>query len=213
MYFDLDAIEPRDTYKLLTGVVVPRPIAWVVTQDENGHVNAAPFSFFNALSGTPPIVGLGVGERSDTPKDTARNIAQTGEFVINLVSEPLAAQMVVTAIDFPANVDELAQAGLTTAPSTRVKPPRILQSPVALECKLWQIIPVEGAQQIILGRVLAIHLADEAVTDAGRHHVDARKLDLVGRMHGAGFYCRTTDSFNLPRITREAWEAAQQEDD
>jgi flavin reductase (DIM6/NTAB) family NADH-FMN oxidoreductase RutF len=209
MYFDFDAIPARDTYKLLTGVVVPRPIAWVITQSLDGVVNAAPFSFFNALSGTPPIVGLGVGERTDTPKDTARNIADTGEFVINLVSESLAAQMNITAIDFAPGIDELQQAGLETVPSQKVKPPRILQSPVALECTLWKIIPVEGAQQIILGRVQALHIVDEAVLDPVRRHIDANRLGLVGRMHGTGWYSRTDTSFQMPRLTQEQWQESK----
>jgi len=139
MLFDFDAIPAQERYKILTSTIVPRPIAWVVSQDLEGRLNAAPFSFFNALVGDPPVVGIGVGGRrpEDAPgtwKDTGANIRATGQFVVNLVPFAAAAAMNVTAIEFPHDIDELAQAGLSTLPSAKVKPPRIAESPVALEC-------------------------------------------------------------------------------
>src|SRR5690349_17156677 len=126
MIFDMDQVSARDRYKLLTGVVVPRPIALVTTLDSAGGINAAPFSFFNAMGADPPLVVLGVGNRSrEEPKDTAKNIRAGRDFVVNLVSEEIAERMNITAVDFPHGTDELAAAGLTAAPSHRVKPPRV----------------------------------------------------------------------------------------
>lgn len=203
MLFDLTTLDASLGYRLLVSTITPRPIAWVVSQDEGGGLNAAPFSFFNAFSSDPPVIGLGVGRRpAGTPKDTRANILATGEFVVNLVSEETAHAMNVTAIDFEPTVDELAEARLTTLPSARVKPPRIAESPVALECALLQSVDLGPAYGLILGRVLAIHVRDSAVIDAARCHVDTPALHLIGRMHGTGWYARTTDLFEMPRLTR-----------
>ncbi len=205
MLFEMDALPAQDRYKLLTSTIVPRPIAWVVSMDLQGHLNAAPFSFFNALVGNPPIVGIGIGGRreGDAPgswKDSGANIRATGQFVVNLVPYDLREQMNITAIEFAASVDELAEAGLSTAPSTKIKPPRIAQSPVALECERFSIVEVDVDRAIVLGRVLAVHVRDDCVLDAARCYIDTPKLDLIGRMHGAGWYSTTRDRFELPRI-------------
>src|SRR5262245_8538068 len=135
MLFDFATLNPSVCYKLLVSTIVPRPIGWVVSQDRDGALNAAPYSFFNALSADPPVVGIGIGSRSSGHgKDTRTNIIETGEFVVNLVSEETAGAMNVTAIEFEPEVDELGEAGLTVCPSLRVKPPRIAESPVAIEC-------------------------------------------------------------------------------
>src|SRR5471030_3078415 len=132
MLFDFADIPGKECYKLLVSTITPRPIAWVVTLNAQGQLNAAPFSFFNAFSGDPPIVGFGVGShRPSTPKDTGANIRDTGQFVVNLVSEDTAPTMNITAIEFDPSVNELDLTKLTTLPSTRVKPPRIAESPVA----------------------------------------------------------------------------------
>jgi len=211
MLFDFDTIAPQDRYKLLISTVVPRPIAWVVSQDAQGRLNAAPFSFFNALVGDPPVVGIGIGGRrpDDAPgtwKDTGANIRATGQFVVNLVPYDAREAMNVTAIEFPHDVDELKQAGLTTLPSAKVAPPRIAESPVALECERLAIVDVATDRAIVLGRVLAVHVRDDCVLDAERCYIDTPKLDLVGRMHGGGWYARTTDRFELPRIPVNAWK-------
>jgi flavin reductase (DIM6/NTAB) family NADH-FMN oxidoreductase RutF len=206
MLFDLTTLKDENAYKLLVSTVVPRPIAWVTTQDIDGTVNAAPFSFFNAVSGKPPVVAIGIGGRAPGDlKDTGGNIRRTGQFVVNLVSNALAEKMNITAIEFGKEVHELEQAGLTTAPSTHVKPPRIAESPVSFECERLVIVEVGVDRGVVLGSVLAIHVRDEFVLDPVRCYVDTPKLDLIGRMHGGGWYARTTDRFELPRIPVEAW--------
>jgi flavin reductase (DIM6/NTAB) family NADH-FMN oxidoreductase RutF len=188
MLFEFDNTPNENIYKLLVSTIVPRPIAWVTTQDIDGTVNAAPFSFFNAVSGNPPVVAIGIGGRGPGDvKDTGGNIRRTGQFVVNLVSNALAEQMNITAIDFEKAVNELAEAGLTTAPSSRVKPPRIAESPVSFECERLVIVEVGVDRAVILG------------------NIDTPKLDLVGRMHGRGWYARTTDRFDMPRIDVADW--------
>jgi flavin reductase (DIM6/NTAB) family NADH-FMN oxidoreductase RutF len=207
MLFDFDALSAQNRYKLLVATVVPRPIAWVVSENEAGQINAAPFSFFNALSGDPPVVGIGIGPRPDgTPKDSAANIRSTGEFVVNLVPDAAAAAMNVTAIEFEPEVSEVGEAGLEMLPSARVRPPRIAASPVALECTLMQIVEFAPSRVLVLGRVVAVHVQDDAVLDARRCYIDTPKLQLIGRMHGAGWYARTSDLFEMPRIAVEEWK-------
>jgi flavin reductase (DIM6/NTAB) family NADH-FMN oxidoreductase RutF len=207
MLFDFDAIAPRDRYKLLVSTVVPRPIAWVVTQDPAGVLNAAPYSFFNVLSGDPPLVVIGIGGREPgDAKDTGANIRYNQQFVVNLVGAENAEAMNVTAIELPPEVDEIAQAGLHTAPSVHVAPPRIAESPVALECERFATIEVGADRVLVLGRVLAMHVRDDAVIDSARCYIDTPKLELIGRMHGSGWYARTTDLFEMPRIAVEAWD-------
>jgi flavin reductase (DIM6/NTAB) family NADH-FMN oxidoreductase RutF len=210
MLFDLDTLSPDNRYKLLTATVVPRPIAWITSLDAAGRLNAAPFSFFNALVGDPPIVGIGIGGRhagreAGRWKDSAANIRARGEFVVNLVPHALREQMNVTAIEFDAEVDEVAEAGLTTLPSAKVAPPRLADSPVALECERFVILEVAVDRTIVLGRVVAMHVRDDAVLDVARCHIDTPKLDLIGRMHGRGWYARTTDRFEMPRIPVADW--------
>jgi len=206
MLFDFSAMKAENIYKLLISTVVPRPIAWVTTKDLDGSLNAAPFSFFNCVSGDPPVVCFGIGGRApgDT-KDTGGNIRRTGEFVVNLVSHGLARHMNVTAIEFGKEVNELAQAGLTTAPSIRVQPPRIAEAPVSMECERLVIVDIGVDRAVILGRVVAMHINDDCILDPVRCHVDTPRLDLIGRMHGGGWYARTTDRFEMPRIPVDQW--------
>jgi flavin reductase (DIM6/NTAB) family NADH-FMN oxidoreductase RutF len=213
MLFDFAELPPRECYKLAVSTVVPRPIAWTVTLDAEGRVNAAPFSFFNVFSDDPVVVGIGVGPRPEgSPKDTADNVRATGQFVVCLVSEEAQAKMNVTAADFAHGVDELGEAGLTPLPSARVRPPRIAESPVALECVTFQLIPI-GGHTLILGQVLAMHVRDDCVLDADKHYIDTPKLGLVGRMHGRGWYTRTGDLFEVPRVTAAEWMAGKAERD
>lgn len=207
MLFDFDKIPHREAYKLCVASIVPRPVAWVVSQDLEGRVNAAPYSFFNVFSDNPVVVAIGCSPRpAGAPKDTLANIEATGQFVVNLVSYPNMAAMNVTAIDFPAGVDELKEAGLTAVPSARVKVPRIAESPVALECEIFQFIPTRS-HTIVLGRVLGVEVRDDCVLDAAKYYLDTPKLDLMGRMHGAGWYARTTDRIEQPRIPLADWDA------
>lgn len=207
MLFDFAKIPHEQAYKLVVASVVPRPVAWVVSQDRAGQVNAAPYSFFNAFSDNPVVVGIGCGRRPPgAVKDTLANIEATGQFVVNLVSATNAEQMNITAIDFPPGVNELAEAGLTTAPSAVVKVPRIAESPVALECEIFQFVPA-GRHTIVMGRVVALHVRDDCVLDPAKFYLDTPKLGLVGRMHGRGWYARTTDRVEIPRISVAEWEA------
>jgi len=206
MLFDFATIAAQDRYKLLVATVGPRPIAWVVSRDRNGLTNAAPFSFFNVVSGEPPLVIIGIGGRKPgDAKDTGNNIRETGQFVVNLVSDANAEAMNVTAIDFAHDVNEIAEAGLTTLPSTKIKPPRIAESPVAFECETHLLLDVGIDRTLILGRVVAIHVHDDCVLNAERCYIDTPKLNLIGRLHGAGWYARTTDRFEMPRIAVADW--------
>jgi flavin reductase (DIM6/NTAB) family NADH-FMN oxidoreductase RutF len=208
MQFDFDRLSTRDRYKLLVSTVLPRPIGFTTTVDRDGVVNAAPFSFFNALAEDPPLLVLGLQAAAGAAKDTARNITETGEFVVNTVSESIAQAMNICAIDFPPEIDELAEAGLTAAPSLKVKPPRVAESPASFECRLWKSIQVGPAGLIVLGEVVAMHIADEFI-DTEKLHVDAVRMQLVGRMHGRGTYARTSDLFEMNRVTYDAWKNAK----
>jgi flavin reductase (DIM6/NTAB) family NADH-FMN oxidoreductase RutF len=207
MLFDFARISASDGYKLLVSTVTPRPIAWVVSQNSAGRLNAAPFSFFNALAGDPPIIGVSMGSHQPGhPKDSRNNIRETRQFVVNLVSEENAESMNVTAIEFDPSVNELLQARLETVPSLYVKTPRIAASPVAMECELMQIVDLGAYNGLVIGRVLAMHIRDEMVIDAAKCYVDTPKLKLIGRMHGAGWYARTSDLFQMARIPVKDWD-------
>jgi len=213
MMFDMSKLDPTDIYKLLVSTVVPRPIAWITVKDVDGTLNAAPFSFFNAMSGNPPVVCFGIGGRGPgDAKDTGNIIRRTGEFVVNLVSDELAEAMNITAIDFDSRIDEFHEAGITAAPSTKVKAPRILEAPVAMECERLVIVDVGIDRSVVLGRVVAMHIKDEFVMDPAKCYIDTPKLNLVGRMHGRGWYTRTTDRFELPRIEVGDWNLRSKTD-
>lgn len=207
MLFDFAAIPPREQYKLLVSTVTPRPIAWVVSQNAAGRLNAAPFSFFNAMSGEPPVIAIGIGSHDPgRPKDTRRNIRDTREFTVNLVSEEAAQAMNITAIEFEPEVCELTEAQLETIPSVHIQPPRVAVSPVNMECSLLQIVDLGPHNSLVLGRVLAMHVRDEFVLDPAKHHINTPNLHLIGRMHGTGWYARTSDLFEMPRIPRPNWK-------
>ena len=217
MLFAIDALTAAQQYKLMVATLVPRPIAWVTTRHPSGGLNCSPFSFFNTFHGEPPVVALGLsarhrdfGKENHGPargqKDTRTNIGITGEFVVNLVSFELRDAMNITAMEFPPDGDELAAAALETAPSVKVLPPRILRSPVSYECSCFQTIEIGGGATLILGRVLAIHVRDDAILDPATCQIDATKLDLVARMHGRGWYARTTALFQLPGLNFDEWQ-------
>lgn len=211
LHFDLSALAPAEVYKLVTGVVVPRPIAWVSTLGEGGHVNLAPYSFFGLMGSDPAVVAFGPGDRADgTPKDTALNIGRGGEFTVNLVSFDLAAVMNATATDFPHGMGEPETLGVALAPGVRVRVPRVAQSPASLECREVETVLI-GRTRVILGEVLGLHLRADAVQDLQRHHVHTAALDLVGRMGGRGTYTRTRDTFTIDRISYATWQEGQQE--
>lgn len=187
-----------DRYKLMTAAITPRPIAWLTTLSAGRVRNAAPYSFFNMMGAEPPLVAVGLMRRADgTYKDSARNMLDTGEFVVNLVSEADALAMNFTCIDAPADFDELAAGQIETLPSQTVAPPRIASAPVSMECRLFQAIEA-GSSTIVLGEVLWFHIAD-ALVDTERLHVDTPALALVARMHGSGWYARSNDLFQMKR--------------
>jgi flavin reductase (DIM6/NTAB) family NADH-FMN oxidoreductase RutF len=212
MQFDLETIPNSDTYKLLVGLVAPRPIALITSMNEQGGLNAAPFSAYNYLCIDPPIVGVGVTNRPAdrfVPKDTARNIRRTGEFVVNVVTEDIAEKMNICATDFPAEMSEVAIAGFTTVPSQKIKVPRLAEAHAALECREYTTMEI-GRSRIILGRVVAIYVEDRFVDPAGPY-IHAEELHSIGRMNGLGNYVRTRDAFmTIPRITYEEWKKNRQ---
>ena len=198
MEFDLSGEHAKHSYKLLAGLVTPRPIAWITTQDENGNVNAAPFSFFNVLGTQPPIVAFSSGQKSPgIPKDTARNIRVTGEFVVNLVDESCMEAMNQTSAELPFGESEIEYAGLSTVPSALVTPPRIAESPVSLECREWSTIEI-GKNRLVIGLVERIHVRD-GIIDPETLLVDPNVFQPIGRMEVPAGYCRTSEHFDMPR--------------
>ncbi|MDN6855926.1 flavin reductase family protein [Pseudomonas sp. CAN2814] len=202
--FDFQQLSAREKYKILIGSVVPRPIALVTTIDAEGRANAAPFSFFNALSADPPILALGVENYSDlSPKDTTLNIRQNQEFTVNIVSDALVEAMNVCAVPFEPGFDELVAAGLTAIPGTRVGCPRIGEAPVALECRRMMALSIGQSREIILGEVLMAHVRDDLI-DPATLYIDQLGLDAIGRMGGHG-YARTREYFDLPTRSLKQW--------
>ncbi len=210
MFFDVATLDGGLCYKLMTSLVVPRPIAWLVTNNGEGGQNAAPFSFFNCFSGNPPVLCIGIGRPAERRKDSLANIERDREFVVNMVSEALAERMNVTATDFPPDWSELSVAGLETVPSEKISVPRIAASPAAFECRLRELIPVGhgSGNMIVLADVVAIHALDEAITNVERCHVDGARLGIIGRMQSPGRYVRTRDTFDMKQLGFEQWQAA-----
>jgi len=198
MEFDFATLAGPDRYKLMAAAITPRPIAWITSQSAAGVRNAAPYSFFGMMGAEPPLLAIGLMRRPDgTYKDSAANIIETGEFVINLVAEHDAEAMNLTCIDAPPGEDEIALAGLEVAVSSLIAPPRIASAPVSMECRLFNRVDA-GLSTIVLGEVLRFHIDDRFI-DPARLHVDTLAMGLVARMHGAGWYTRSTDLFQMQR--------------
>ncbi len=195
---DLEKEFAERAYPLLVSLVTPRPIALVTTMSADGKINAAPFSFFNVLGANPPICAFAPGDRENgTPKDTALNVRAMHEFVVNLVDENIAEAMNQCAASLPFGENELIRAGLTAAPSSIVKPPRILESPASLECVEWGTLQI-GKNRVVIGLIKRLHVRDELFdTEKKRIHTD--KLFLIGRMASPHWYCRTRDRFEMKR--------------
>jgi flavin reductase (DIM6/NTAB) family NADH-FMN oxidoreductase RutF len=194
-----------DNYKLMTNLVVPRPIAWVSTVSPSGVSNLAPFSFFNAVGSDPPYVVISVGNTGDgAPKDTGRNILTSGEFVVNMVNEELFDAMNISAADFPPEMSEFEAAKLASAPSLRVKAPRVADAQVSLECKLFKAEPL-GHYTLFIGEVVMFHVADHLV--GPRMHIN--NFAPLGRLGSPSVYCRTTDRMDIARISYAQWLANQ----
>ncbi|WP_439621403.1 flavin reductase family protein [Gemmata sp.] len=200
MQIDPSTTPVPEVYQYVVGVVTPRPIAWVTTLSPAGVVNLAPFSFFNAFGANPPIVVFSPTLRRDgTKKDTLLNLERLGEFVVHASVASLAEKVNLTSKEVPSSESEVSLAGLTTVPSVKVRPPRIAESPVALECVVKQIVPCGTgpiAANLVVGEVVMMHVADEVLD--GRGGVDPRKLRTVARLGGA-FWCHTSDLFEQQR--------------
>ncbi|MGC2459066.1 MAG: flavin reductase family protein [Gallionellaceae bacterium] len=190
-----------DNYKLLTNLVVPRPIAWVTSQSQSGVINLAPFSFFNAVGSHPlyVIVSIGLNDAGE-PKDTAKNIRASGEFVVNLVTEDLFDAMNISAADFPCEQSELAATHLHPAPSVRIKVPRVAEAQASLECKLFSAQSL-GANTLFIGEVVMFYVADHLIGP----HLHINNFAPIGRLGSPSLYCRTTDRFDVARVTYAQW--------
>ena len=197
MQYDPADLTSRERYKVLTGFVLPRPIAWVTTVGPTGVVNAAPFSFFNVFCEDPPLCMFSVNLAPDGfPKDTLVNIQRTGEFVVNLADEPLAQAMHETSGDFPPEIGEPGFLGLKLAPSSKIAVPRLADAPWAMECRTWKAIDVNSDRQLIIGEGINFHIRDE-LWDSETMRVNMDSYHPVGRMF-ADRYCRTDDRIVFP---------------
>ncbi|KKK39799.1 hypothetical protein WQ57_00425 [Mesobacillus campisalis] len=198
MEFNPAELGEKEVYKLLSGSVVPRPIAWVSTISEAGVLNLAPYSFFTVASRKPPMlcisVGPGVGEREGTEKDTLVNIRSQKEFVINVVNSKLGNPMMKSSENLPADVNEFEAAGLTPIDSAIVSPKRVKEAPIQMECKLEQIIPL-GSDHLIIGQMVHYHIQDQYYL--GNYKVNLEKLDPLGRL--AGSFSEMKELFQLPK--------------
>ncbi|UTR08895.1 flavin reductase family protein [Evansella sp. LMS18] len=195
---DSGKLSKKENYQLLTSAVLPRPIAFVTSLAEDGTLNAAPFSFFNVLSAQPPLLSVSVGRRGDSQKDTARNILEQGEFVVHITDEKNAEAMNETAASLAPDESEAEKAGLTPVESTAVKVPGLKESRIRLECKLEQHLVFEEGDtktDLIIGRVLHYHLADEVLKDG---KIDVHQLSPVARLGGRD-YTKLGEVFSLDR--------------
>lgn len=196
---------PRDVYKLLTGSIVPRPIAWVSTVDGDGNPNLAPFSFFTAVCAKPPTVLFCPGYRytDDGQKDTYHNVKATKEFVVNFVNEATAEAMNITAVEASADVNEFERANLTAVPSNIVNIPRVKESPISFECKLNQVVTINdqlGGGHIVIGTVVYMHFAEGILQDG--NYIDLEAYQPIGRLMGGG-YAHVNDFFTMDRPPSE----------
>jgi flavin reductase (DIM6/NTAB) family NADH-FMN oxidoreductase RutF len=203
MLIDFARLAARERYRWMIATILPRPIAFVSTVSAAGQPNLAPFSFFSGVTSEPPIVTVSIASRrGGVSKDTLRNIEETGELVINLVSEPMAEAMVYCSGDWPPDQNEFELSGLTALPSERVRPPRVEGSPVSMECRLVQTVKVgEPVATIVLAEILLLHVRDDVLSDG---LPDPRKMRPVARL-GGDMYTRLGELLTLPRprISRE----------
>lgn len=201
MQFDMRELPMGARYKIVNGTITPRPIAWITSLSKDGVLNAAPYSFFNAVGVEPPLIVLGLLKEPMTRglKNTASNIIASGEFVVNLVCEDDAEKMNKCSVDAPADVSEIDYAGIVTEPSVVVAPPRIASSPVSFECRKVAALDIGTMQTVIIGEILMAHIADQFVTDPRKVYFDTEAMKLIGRTHGGGWYVRNGDSFQMER--------------
>jgi len=202
--YDLASLNPRDRYKLLISLVIPRPIALVTTIGPTGIVNAAPFSFFNVFSEEPPLVVLGLQERPGGGlKDTSAHIRDRGAFVVNLVDEAIGAQMNQCAVDFPAEVSEIDVAKFSLLPGDKIKIPRIAEAPAALECRHYTTLEVSAQRRLAIGEVLHVHVRKN-LWDAAKMRVDMTQYHPLARLFG-NFYASLGEPFTHVRQSYEEW--------
>jgi flavin reductase (DIM6/NTAB) family NADH-FMN oxidoreductase RutF len=196
MIIDPSTLDATSNYKLLIGSILPRAIGWVSTVSTDGVANLAPISFFTAVGRKPPIVSISLQPRSDgvTLKDTFINIRDTREFVVNMVTLPLAHLMHKSAFEFASDVDEFTAVGLEKAASDLIRPPRVKDAPIALECKLDRIIPMGDVDNVVFGEVVRFHVRDDVYLPGGR--IDTGALQAVGRL--AAEYTLVHNAFTLP---------------
>ena len=201
MKIDPSLLAPKENYALLITAIVPRPIAFVSTVGLDGILNVSPFSFFMGVTTDPPTVAISVGRRKGVMKDTGRNIADTGEFVVNVVDESVGEAMVKASGDWPPEKSEFEITGLSVTPSERIRAPRVKECKVSLECRERITLGVgRSKSSLILGEVLLIHVNDSVLKD---NLIDPALLRAVGRLGGSN-YCRTRDIFEMvrPRVDR-----------
>jgi len=193
----LEKLPAQERYKLLIGLVIPRPIAWVSTWSENSIANCAPFSFFNVISEDPPLCILSFNRRSDGAlKHTLKNIRRTGEFVVNLADEGTANALHASSAEIPETESEFAKTGLTPVPATMVKHPRIGEAAASLECRVERRIEFGPERELVVGEILLIHARD-GIIDPKTKRISEERYRPVGRLY-ARRYCTTRQRFDLP---------------
>jgi flavin reductase (DIM6/NTAB) family NADH-FMN oxidoreductase RutF len=194
----LSKLPPLERYKLLIGLVIPRPIAWISTRSANGVANCAPFSFFNVFSEDPPLCVIGINPRATdgAMKHSLKNIRRTGEFVVNLVDEPTANAMHVSSEEIAEEESEFERAGLTPAPAALVRHPRIAEAAACLECRLFRLIEVSATRELVLGEIVLVHARD-GIIDPKTKRISEQHYRPIGRLF-ANRYCTTRQRFNLP---------------
>ena len=198
MRFDMADLPFAARYKIMNSTITPRPIGWTVTVDEAGVPNCAPHSFFNGLGSDPAMIVLGLMKLAGRDKDSAAYIRARGDFVVALVREADGERMNLTATDSPRGVNELELAGIESLPASMVSAPLIASAPVNFECRVVDLLDYAG-QSVVIAEVLVTHIRDEFVTDAERLHLDTPAMQLIARTHGAGWYQRGTDQFQMQR--------------
>ena len=200
MQFDPNEIDQKSIYKILTGAIIPRPIGWISSVGLDGVLNIAPFSYFNAVGDDPPHIMFSASRSNNTIKDTLKNVLETKQFVANMVTENLVEQMNMTAHPIPAHESEFELAGLTPEPSLKIKPPRIKESPIAMECELVHHYTLEdnkfGGSTILIGRVVLFHIDKNIISED--FHINLDTYKPVARLAGAN-YSKLGEIFSIKR--------------